>query len=118
MPPTSKKLRGHIGLILSDCPSIRSAFLRTQYLKNRLRYGMIFGIQYPYHMKMCGLTFRRNASNIARVTPLFVKIKYLLYLGNQFVFNLETLYKPYIYKYIYGKKQTHIFFIYLFIFFF
>ena len=175
MPQTSKKLRGHIGFILSVGPSVRYAFLRTRYLKNHLRYevdiwytiswpyeGVLinvwaectkhcqsyfpylwkfcyaflqtrylknhlryevdtwytvsrpygnvlitFGrvhqilpelfsffmkcplhfldIQYPYHMKMCCLTFGRSASDIARVIFLFMKIKCLLYLGNQFV---------------------------------
>ena len=38
MPPTSKKLRGHIGVIMSICLSVHYAFFRTRYLKNRLRY--------------------------------------------------------------------------------
>ena len=64
-----------IGFILSVCPSVRYAFLRTRYLKNRLRYGV--DIWY---------TFRRSgASNLARVIPLFVQIKCLVYLGYEFV---------------------------------
>ena len=36
----SKKLRGHIGLIMSVCPFVCYAVLRTRYLKNRSRYGV------------------------------------------------------------------------------
>ena len=54
MPPTSKKLRGHIGLIMSVCPSVclsvRYAFLQTQYLKNLLRYkvDIWYTVSLPY----------------------------------------------------------------------
>ena len=42
--------------------------------------------------KYVWLTFSRIASKIARLIPLFVKIKCLLYHGNQFVWNREILY--------------------------
>ena len=50
MPPTSKKFRGHIGLIMSVCPSVRYTFLRTRYLKNRLRYeaDIWYTVSLPY----------------------------------------------------------------------
>ena len=43
--------------------------------------NLIFGIQYPDHMKMCWFTFGQSAPNII---SLFMKIKCLLYLWNQF----------------------------------
>ena len=47
MPPTSKKLRGHIGLILSVC---LLRFIAKRYLKNRLRYGVNiwYTVSLPY----------------------------------------------------------------------
>ena len=85
MPPTSKKLRGTlVWSCQSVCLSVTLSY-RHNILRTIQDIGLIFGIQYPYHMKMCWLTFRQSASNIFRVIPLFVKIKCLLYLGNQFV---------------------------------
>ena len=50
MPPTLKKLRGHIGLIISVCPSVHYAFLGTRYLKNCLRYeaDIWYTVSLPY----------------------------------------------------------------------
>ena len=48
--PNFEKLRGHIGLIMSVCLSVRYAFLRTRYLKNRVRYGadIWYTVSLPY----------------------------------------------------------------------
>ena len=50
MPPTSKKLRGHIGLIMSVCLSVRYALLPTRYLKNHVRYeaDIWYTVSLPY----------------------------------------------------------------------
>ena len=79
MPPNSKKLRGHIGLIMSVCLSVRYAFLRTRYLKNRLRYGadIWYTVSLPYEDVLINF-LGGSASNIARVIPLFCENKVLI----------------------------------------
>ena len=76
------------GILVSSCSSVRYAFLRSDILRTIWDMKLIFGIQYPDHMKMCWLTFERSALNIARVIFFFIKNSIMFSCGRNILRNI------------------------------